>query len=125
MWFGGEGEQAEAKALLETDELIVRAPFKISVPRGAITAARADGDRLTVEWPQGAVELELGEREAARWANDIVNPKTVADKLGVKAGQRVLVVGDSMGSLSAPERRSITDQRTSCSWRSSRRPIWA
>jgi hypothetical protein len=94
-----EGEQAEAKALLETDELIVRAPFKISVPRGAITAARADGDRLTVEWPQGAVELELGEREAARWANDIANPKTVADKLGVKAGQRVLVVGDSVGEL--------------------------
>src|SRR5439155_18332867 len=93
------GEQAEAKALLETDELIVRAPFRIAVPRGEITAARAEGDRLTVEWPDGSVELELGERESARWAHEIANPKTLADKLGVKAGQRVLLVGDPGAEL--------------------------
>jgi hypothetical protein len=94
-----DGERAEAKALLETDELIVRAPFKLAVQRGEITAARAEGDQLTVEWPGGAVELELGEREAGRWAREIANPKTLADKLGVKAGQRVLLVGDPDGDL--------------------------
>jgi hypothetical protein len=94
-----DGEQAEAKALLETDELIVRSPFRITVPRREITAARAEGGQLTVEWPQGTVELELGEREAARWAHDIANPKTLADKLGVKPGQRVLLVGDPDGEL--------------------------
>ena len=93
------GEQAEAKALLETDELIVRAPFRLAVPRGDITATRVDGDQLTVEWPHGSVELELGEREAARWAHEIANPKTLADKLGVKAGQRVLLVGDPGAEL--------------------------
>jgi hypothetical protein len=94
-----DGEQAEAKALLETDELIVRSPFRIAVPRREITAARAEGDRLTVEWPDGSIDLELGEREAARWAHDIANPKTLADKLGVKPGQRVLLVGDPDGEL--------------------------
>src|SRR6476469_845342 len=87
-----DGQQAEAKALLETDELIVRSPFRLTVPRGEIRAARAAGERLTVEYTGGTVELELGEREAARWASDIANPKTLADKLGVKPGQRVWLV---------------------------------
>jgi hypothetical protein len=94
-----DGERAEAKALLETDELIVRSPFRIAVPRREITAARAEGDHLTVEWPDGSVDLELGEREAARWAHEIANPKTLADKLGVKPGQRVLLVGDPDAEL--------------------------
>jgi hypothetical protein len=87
-----DGEQAEAKVLLESDELVVRAPFGLKLPRTEITA-RADGDRLTVEWPRGSVVLELGEREAARWAHEIGNPKSLADKLGVKEGQTVLLVG--------------------------------
>jgi hypothetical protein len=87
-----DGEQAEAKVLLESDELVVRAPFGLKLPRADITA-RADGDRLTVEWPRGAVTLELGEREAVKWAHDIANPKSLADKLGVKPGQTVLLVG--------------------------------
>src|SRR5207244_4732783 len=90
---------AEAKALLETDELIVRSPFRLRIPRGSIAAASADSGRLDVAYDGGSVELELGEREAARWAADIANPKTLADKLGVKAGQRVLLVGDPDGEL--------------------------
>jgi hypothetical protein len=87
-----DGQRAEAKVLLETDELIVRAPFGLKLPRADITA-RADGDRLTVEWPHGTMALELGEREAAKWAHEIANPKSLADKLGVKAEQTVLLVG--------------------------------
>jgi hypothetical protein len=87
-------DEAEAKVLLETDEVIVRSPFRLTVRRGEITAARADGDRLAVEWPEGRLEIDLGETEAARWAHEIAHPKTVADKLGVKPGQRVLLVGD-------------------------------
>ncbi|MDX6545689.1 MAG: hypothetical protein QOG02_1463, partial [Gaiellales bacterium] len=85
-------EQAEAKVLLESDELIVRAPFGLRLPRAEITA-RAEGDRLMVEWPRGNVALELGEREAARWAHEIANPKSLADKLGVQPEQTVLLVG--------------------------------
>jgi hypothetical protein len=87
------GQEADAKALLETDELIVRAPFGLKVPRSEIVSAGADGDVLTVAYAGGPIELELGEREAARWAQDIANPKTLADKLGVKPDQRVRLVG--------------------------------
>ena len=36
-----DGQEAEAKALLETDELIVRSPFRLTVPRAAIRSATA------------------------------------------------------------------------------------
>jgi hypothetical protein len=97
-------EEAEAKALLETDEVIVRSPFRLTVPRGAITAARADGPRLEITYEDGPLVLELGEREAAKWAHDIANPKSLADKLGVKAGQRVRLVGDLDGELAGAGR---------------------
>jgi hypothetical protein len=87
------GQEADAKAQLETDELIVRAPFRLTVPRAEITSAGADGAVLTVAYAGGRIELELGEHEAASWAQDIANPKTLADKLGVKPDQRVRLVG--------------------------------
>src|SRR6266702_132629 len=37
-----DGEQAEARVLLETDELIVRSPFRLKIPRAEITNARPD-----------------------------------------------------------------------------------
>jgi hypothetical protein len=87
------GEEAEAKALLETDEVIVRSPFRLRIPLADITQAEAVDGRLALETAAGPVLLELGEREAARWAHAIANPKTLADKLGVKPGQRVRLVG--------------------------------
>ena len=89
------GDEAEAKALLETDEVIVRSPFRLKVPRSAITGTAVDSDWLTIEHTGGPpLVLELGAKEAARWVRDIANPKTLADKLGVKPGQRVRLVGD-------------------------------
>src|SRR5690348_5964122 len=88
------GEEAEAKALLETDEVIVRSPLRLKISRSAITATAVDGDRLTIEHAGGPpLVLELGAKEAAKWARDIANPKTLADKLGVRPGQRVRLVG--------------------------------
>jgi hypothetical protein len=89
-----DGEEAEAKALLETDEVIVRSPFRLTVPRSAIASTRVDGPRLEIGYEGGPLVLELGQREAAKWAHDIANPKSLADKLGVKSGQRVRLVGE-------------------------------
>jgi hypothetical protein len=94
-----DGQQAEAKALLETDELIVRSPFRLTVPRAGIRSATAAGEALEVVYDGGSLTLRLGEREAAKWASDIANPKTLADKLGVKHGQRVRLVGAADAGL--------------------------
>ena len=88
-----DGQQAEARAQLDTDELIVRSPFRLTVPRAGIRSATVAGEALELVYDGGMVKLELGEREAAKWAADIANPKTLADKLGLKAGQRVRLVG--------------------------------
>ena len=120
------GDEAEAKALLETDEVIVRSPFRLKVPRSDITGTAVDGDRLTIEHAGGPpLVLELGAKEAARWAHDIANPKTLADKLGVKPGQRVRLVGDV--DRGADRRRRAAGRRarrTSCSCRSTTSPTW-
>jgi hypothetical protein len=105
------GQEAEAKALLETDELIVRSPFRLRIPRGSIAAASVEGRRLEVAYDGGPLTLELGEREAARWAADIANPKTLADKLGVKAGQRVLMVGEPDAALVGAGRPASEDEQ--------------
>jgi hypothetical protein len=47
---------------------------------------------LRLTWPGGTLELDLGDR-AARWAERIRNPRTLTDKLGLKPGLRVGVVG--------------------------------
>ena len=52
-----DGQKAEAKALLETDELIVRSPFRLSVPRAGIRSATAAGDALEVVYDGGALTL--------------------------------------------------------------------
>lgn len=85
-------QSADAKALLETDELIVRGALRAKIPfRDAQDVAANDGV-LSLLWSGHAVRLHLGS-EAARWADKIRNPKSVADKLGLKPNQTISVAG--------------------------------
>lgn len=86
------GRESAGRALLETDELVFRGEFRLVVPRTAITRAAAAGGWLEVAFDGGPAAFELG-ADAERWAREIANPKTVVDKLGVKPGQRVVLVG--------------------------------
>jgi hypothetical protein len=83
---------SEGRAQLETDELRFRGDFRVVVPYREVTAARAESGTLVIEYPGGPLELELGDR-AERWATAVLHPKTVIEKLGVKAGQRVSISG--------------------------------
>ena len=85
-------ESGEGKALLETDELLFRGDFRVSVPLKEIQSVDAEDGRLAVKWPGGRLVLELG-RGAEKWAQAIASPKTVVEKLGVKPGLRVVLVG--------------------------------
>lgn len=88
------GAEAICRALLETDEVIVRGEIRVAVLLREISEAADDDGTLRLAWSDGVLELELGEPEAGRWAHAILNPKTLFDKLGVKDGQRVAVVGE-------------------------------
>lgn len=85
-------ERSSGKALLESDHLLFRGDFRVKVPFGKDTKATAKAGVLTLTWSDGTLALELGD-VAEKWADAIRNPKSVIDKLGVKRGQKVAVVG--------------------------------
>jgi hypothetical protein len=85
-------QSAEAKALIETDELIVRGALKARIPFAEIKELRGDDGVLSFRWKDLDVRIHAG-REAAKWAEKIRNPKSVLDKLGVRSGQKVSVIG--------------------------------
>jgi len=84
--------RAECRALLETDELIVRGDVRARVPFRAIREIAVRDGVLRVTHDDGALSLALGDA-AAKWAERLKSPKSVLDKLGVKPGQRVAVLG--------------------------------
>jgi hypothetical protein len=89
----GTLREGEGAVLLETDELIVRGPARVKVPRASITDVTVDGGTLTVTHADGTVVLALG-KDAEKWRARILEaPKALIDKLDVKPGARVLVVG--------------------------------
>ena len=84
---------ATGKALLESTELIFRSPdLRLKIPFRQMTSIEAADGWLRVESPAGSAAFELG-TQAAKWAKKIKNPKSLIDKLGVKAGMRVSVIG--------------------------------
>src|SRR5687767_3091977 len=92
------GESCEARALLETDELIVRGALKAKIPFKEMKDVRAENGVLSLRWKDRDVRIHVG-REAAKWAEKIRNPKSVLDKLGVKSGQKASLIGNVDGSF--------------------------
>lgn len=86
------GRELSGRAHLDTDELVFRGEARLRIRYREMTSVTADGGVLIVEHPAGRSELVVGDR-AERWVEAILHPKTVVDKLGVKPGQRVALVG--------------------------------
>jgi hypothetical protein len=83
---------ADAKALLETDELIFRGGLKLRVPFREIEEIGASDGVLNLRWKNKSIRVHAG-REAAKWAEKIRNPKSVIEKLRIKRDQRVSLAG--------------------------------
>jgi hypothetical protein len=94
------GDAAEAKVLLETDELIIRGGMKLRIPFREMEQVAAEDGALTFHWKGADVRISIG-MQAAKWADKIRNPRSVIDKIGVKSGQRISIVGDLDDDLSA------------------------
>jgi hypothetical protein len=85
-------ESSAGKAKLEEKEILFRGDFRLKVPLAEITKADVKGGALTIAWKGGQARLELG-AAAPRWAEKIRNPRGLLDKLGIKPGARVAVLG--------------------------------
>ena len=82
----------EVKALLESEELILRGEHRARLPFSGLDGVEAADGRLTLHQNGEPIVLELGPA-AERWAAKIRNPPTLLSKLGVKAGQRIVTIG--------------------------------
>lgn len=91
------GRTREAgKARLESTELMFRgASLRFRVSLGDAKGVTAEAGVLSLDAPQGRVRLHLGTQATAeKWALKIRYPRGLMDKLGVKPGSRVSVLGE-------------------------------
>jgi len=86
------GKSFEGEALLETSELILRGGKRLRIPFSDVKSPRANDGELSFEFNATAISIDLG-AQAAKWLEKIRNPKSVIEKLGVKAGQKVALLG--------------------------------
>jgi hypothetical protein len=80
----------EGRLQHEGDKLIFRGAQRRLWSGEGLKGIRAEGGDLVLA--DGA-RFALGEVQAARWADAIANPKSRLDKIGVKSGMRVAVLG--------------------------------
>src|SRR5450755_2701598 len=85
-------QSSEGKALLESTEIIFRGEFRLKIPFHDITALEAAAGKLNVRYPDGLAVFHVG-KAAEKWAERIRNPPSRLDKLGVKAGTKVQLIG--------------------------------
>src|SRR2546426_9647222 len=79
-------------AQLETIELRFRGTFRFAIPYAKMKSVIARAGVLEIATTDGITELELGSK-AETWRLKIRYPKPVIDKLGVKPGHVVSVLG--------------------------------
>jgi hypothetical protein len=89
------GQSQTGKALLETTELIFRPSDRsktVKIPFAAIKSVKAQNGELHLNTPNGPIRFTLGP-SAEKWCHKILHPKTRSEKLGLKPGVNVSLLG--------------------------------
>jgi hypothetical protein len=95
-----QGREGQVKALLESQEIILRGEIRARLPRAGLSDWRVDGEGLIIETPYGPLKLELGAVEAGRWVAALSKPLPgLAQKLGLSAERS----GYGIGMIVVPE----------------------
>jgi hypothetical protein len=88
-----DGTTAKVKALLETSEIILRGPIRLTAPLNAIKNIRVESGTLCFSLDRHPIQLHLGAKAAESWAKKLKTPPpTLADKLGI-TGKTVRTIG--------------------------------
>jgi len=101
-------QRSEGMALLETSEILFRGDFRLKIPFSTIKSAKAVDGELHLQTSEGLAVLHLGE-SAEKWREKILHPKSRIEKLGVKPGANVSLMGkfeqeflSELGELTKP-----------------------
>ncbi len=92
-------ERAQVRAHLDSFALQLSGAKKLNLPLADVRSAVVSGDLLKVESKSAKFTLALGAKEATAWAKKILNPPSLADKLGIKPGLNVAVVGERIAEI--------------------------
>lgn len=86
--------RVDGKVLLEGDHLLFRGDGeRVKLMFADVTPAEAHDGALLLTHAGGTLRLVLPDGVAERWLAKIRTPKSLLDKLGVRAGMRVAVLG--------------------------------
>ncbi len=105
------GSAARARRFLETDEVMFRGGFRARVTFSAVTGITVRAGALSLKTADGTLTLHLGEY-AKQWAEKIRNPPSRVEKLGVKSGLSVSVLGLDDDEVFLDELRERTAKLT-------------
>jgi hypothetical protein len=86
-------QEAEGKALLETNEVLFRGAFRLKIPFSSIKSAKAVDGELRLQTADGSAIFHLGSA-AEKWCDKILHPKSRIEKLGVKPAAKVSLLGE-------------------------------
>jgi len=88
----------EGRLQYEPPKLVFKGAQRRVFEGEALKDVRAEGAELVLA---DGTRFTLGEKQAAGWADAILNPKGRMDKIGAKAGMRAAVMGVADKTLSA------------------------
>ena len=80
------------RAQLESDHVLFRGDFRVRLPLSSVTGVSTREGVLSLKSAEGTLALALGPA-AEKWASKIANPPGRIQKLGVKPGMRISVIG--------------------------------
>lgn len=94
-----DGARFAVRLHLDGAALDVRGGVRRHIPREQISSVVVDGGHVVVATAEGDVVLDLGD-EAAAWARALTTPPpSLTDKLGVRPGTAVWLVGDAPAEI--------------------------
>lgn len=86
-------QSSEGKALLETSSILFLGDFRLKILFTEIKSAKAEDGELRLQTAEGTAVFELG-HAATKWCEKILHPKRRIEKLGVKHGAKVRLIGE-------------------------------
>ena len=103
-----DGKKVEGKALLESSELIFScAECRVKLAFAEMKSVAAEKGELRIKSKNGIFAFAVG-AAAEKWRQKILHPKTRAEKLGVKVGMRVEVIGEPDADFAKELKQSKT-----------------
>jgi hypothetical protein len=88
-----KGQSGPGTALLESDGIHYRGAFRLFIPAANLKSAKVENGLLETTVDGEVARLELGP-VANDWLHRILNPKSLLDKLGMKPGLEVSLLGE-------------------------------